>query len=77
MDHQLTKGNEMEIGKNSADACAVRQSIKNYVEEQMRRHQREFAAWRYINSALHSRPPEPEVEEALWLLLTRTRHGNY
>jgi hypothetical protein len=81
-----TQGNEMSIekmamaqglvGASSLSGCG-RDRVQTIVANMVKQHERELAAWNYLQLAMGKIPPDEAEEEALWELLGRARRERY
>lgn len=64
-----------DIGANQYAAC--RESAATIVANELKKHEREAAAWRWIDAAMVTHPPSDTEEAALWDLLCRARRERF
>jgi hypothetical protein len=57
--------------------CAQRENAQTIVANMVKQHERELAAWNYLQLVMAKEPPDATEEAALWELLGRARHGRY
>lgn len=57
-------------------ACA-RESAQTIARNEMQKHEKEAAAWRWLDAAMHCHAPTKDEESALWDLLCRARRERY
>lgn len=73
----LNVGNALNKGLSAGQYAAARESAQTIVKNQLRSHEREAAAWRWLDAALEVKKPTEEEEAALWDLLCRARRERY
>lgn len=59
----------------SIDAC--RENAQAIARSQLKAHEQEAAAWRWLDNAMTTTPMTLEEEAALWNLLCRARRERY
>lgn len=57
----------------SAQYAASRESAQTIAKNQMKLHEREASAWRWLDAAMEVHKPTTEEEAALWDVLGRAR----
>jgi hypothetical protein len=63
------------LSASQYDAC--RENAQAVVENQLKKHQGEAAAWRWLSAAMVVHPMSLEEEAGLWELLNRARRERY
>jgi hypothetical protein len=73
-------GRQREAAGNALSAdqyAACRESAQTITRNELKKHEREAAAWRWIDAAMEAHKPTEEEEAALWDLLCRARRERY
>jgi hypothetical protein len=70
-------GANIASGLSAQQYAAARESAQTIVENMMKLHQKEFAAWSWLRRAMEQLPPNKEEEAALWDVVGRARRERY
>jgi hypothetical protein len=64
-------------GLTASQYAACRESAQTIIRNELQRHEREAAAWRWLDAAMEVHKPSAEEEAALWDVLCRARRERF
>lgn len=62
---------------SASEYAACRESAGTIVANELKKHEREATAWRWLNAAIAACPMTKEEEAALWDVLCRARRERF
>jgi hypothetical protein len=74
-----TLGQQAEVAKalTAQQYAGARESAQSIVRSEMNKHEKEAAAWRWLDAAMVAHSPTKEEEVALWDLFCRARRERF
>lgn len=73
----LETGNQLNKALGAQQYAAARESAQTIARSQLKSHEKEAAAWRWLDAAMGIHKPSEEEEAALFDLLIRARRERY